>query len=198
MLKAVTRSAQGVDKRLAAINRERASNGQTNLTVANYFDHHATDLDTEVSVTETDFTKAKEELAPSVSMDELRHYERVRDAFEGAAKKSSNGETAGAQNGSHIRDRESSRPKLSDVMKRASANKDSRSTVNGNGRSKSNISQAIKGASDEDDDYVIRTDRMTLNNAGARPPSSKGKGKGKGTATSIDNDAANKAEDLYD
>lgn len=38
-------------------------------------------------VTEEDFIEAHRELVPSVSADELKHYERVRKAFEGAGKK---------------------------------------------------------------------------------------------------------------
>ena len=46
-----------------------------------------------MGVVEEDFISAKSELVPSVSMDELQHYERVRATFEGAAKKvETNGE----------------------------------------------------------------------------------------------------------
>lgn len=38
-------------------------------------------------VTEEDFVEAHQELVPSVSADELRHYDRVRRQFEGAGKK---------------------------------------------------------------------------------------------------------------
>ena len=38
-------------------------------------------------VTEEDFMEAHKELVPSVSADELRHYDRVRKQFEGAGKK---------------------------------------------------------------------------------------------------------------
>lgn len=43
--------------------------------------------DTAVMVTEEDFMEAHRELVPSVSADELRHYDRVRRQFEGAGKK---------------------------------------------------------------------------------------------------------------
>lgn len=36
-----------------------------------------------MTVTEEDFLKANEELVPSVSAGELRHYEKVRETFEG-------------------------------------------------------------------------------------------------------------------
>ncbi|KAH9825723.1 ATPase family associated with various cellular activities (AAA) [Teratosphaeria destructans] len=65
MLKAVTRSARLVDEKLAAINAERGARGQTRASVAYYFDHHATDADTAVAVTEEDFVLARRELVPS-------------------------------------------------------------------------------------------------------------------------------------
>ncbi|KAI9712933.1 MAG: peroxisomal assembly protein [Chrysothrix sp. TS-e1954] len=52
------------------------------ISVAYFFDHLASEEDLEVVVEEEDFDVARRELVPSVSADELRHYERVRRAFE--------------------------------------------------------------------------------------------------------------------
>ena len=203
MLKAITRSAEVVDLRLASINEKRQANGQNSLTVANYFDHHATEADTQISVTSDDFTRAKDEMAPSVSVDELRHYERVRDAFEGATKKSTYElEEAGSPTKSRARYNDVQRPKLTELMKQARENGNTEPLANGEKRPQSAASQAGGGASDAAEDFVVRTDRMALNNGAARPPSSRGKGKGKGksreTPTVDGNVNAHVDEDLYD
>ena len=52
------------------------------ITVAYFFDHLATEEDTEVTVEAQDFEAAHKELVPSVSAKELEHYERVRAVFE--------------------------------------------------------------------------------------------------------------------
>ncbi|GAM90493.1 hypothetical protein ANO11243_085370 [Dothideomycetidae sp. 11243] len=85
MLKAVTRSARAVDDRIAILNQTRSSldTPKPPITVAQFFDHHATDSDLDVLVTEEDFLQANDELVPSVSAEELGHYERVRRDFEG-------------------------------------------------------------------------------------------------------------------
>ena len=79
MLKAVTRQARAVDAKVAAYNDTHAPR----ISIAFFFDHLATTEDTAVMVTERDFVEAKGELVPSVSADELRHYQRVRRTFEG-------------------------------------------------------------------------------------------------------------------
>ncbi|PNS15889.1 hypothetical protein CAC42_7995 [Sphaceloma murrayae] len=88
MLKAVTRSARLVDDKIASLNASRQTSipAKPALTVAQFFDHHATDADLDVLVTETDFADANAELVPSVSSEELGHYERVRKEFEGGRK----------------------------------------------------------------------------------------------------------------
>lgn len=83
MLKAITRQARAVDEKVKTYNASRSPN----ITIAYFFDHLATDEDTAVMVTEDDFIEAHKELVPSVSADELRHYDRVRKSFEGAGKK---------------------------------------------------------------------------------------------------------------
>ncbi|KAI6878197.1 hypothetical protein KC318_g17097, partial [Hortaea werneckii] len=207
MLKAVTRSARAVDDKLAAINAERLSKGQSKASVAYYFDHYATDEDTDVLVTQDDFMLAKKELVPSVSVDELKHYERVRNTFEGSTKKDDNQTAMDAHPDGTSSDRPipMSRGQLKEFMKQAKSGK--MPTVNG-GNSHVRPPQATGGESDADDDFVIRTDQMSLNStyaASGRPPSSsKGKGKGKGkdapSVVSGDGSQANGAseEDLYD
>jgi peroxin-6 len=179
MLKAVTRAARAVDERVATINEERLSHGQNKISVANFFDHYAEDMDTQIAVTEADFTSARQELVPSVSVDELRHYERVRNAFEGAAKDSKlNGsaERKGVQDGRGNR----------------------RPLTNGSGRP--HLQQADGGVEDVDDDFVIRTDRLSINETKQAFPVSKGKGKGKDTNSPVEaaSGYADGEEDLYD
>jgi peroxin-6 len=176
MLKAVTRAARAVDERVATINDERLSHGQNKISVANFFDHYAEDMDTQIAVTEADFTSARQELVPSVSVDELRHYERVRNAFEGAAKDPK-------QNGS------------------STASADRRSAMNQvpltNG-SRPHSQLADGGADNADDDFVIRTDRLSVSETKQTFPVSKGKGKGKNTALEPASGYADGDEDLYD
>ncbi|KAM7207684.1 hypothetical protein V8F20_001951 [Naviculisporaceae sp. PSN 640] len=81
MLKAVTRQAASVDAKLKALNSTLPA--QKQLTTAAFFDHHATQEDIAVMVTEEDFLMANDELIPSVSAGELAHYEKVRASFEG-------------------------------------------------------------------------------------------------------------------
>lgn len=86
MLKAITRQARLVDAKVAAHNKTLASHA-TQMTIAHFFDYLATDEDTNVMVVEEDFEMARRELVPSVSAEELGHYEGVRKAFEGEDKK---------------------------------------------------------------------------------------------------------------
>ncbi|KAF2035805.1 AAA-domain-containing protein [Setomelanomma holmii] len=99
MLKAVTRQARAVDKKVQEYNAMHTPT----ISIAYFFDHLATEEDTAVMVTEEDFIEAHKELVPSVSADELRHYQRVRNTFEGTGKKeeekakpTSNGSVQGA------------------------------------------------------------------------------------------------------
>ena len=204
MLKGVTRSAQLIDQRLAALNQKRQADGQHALSVANYFDHHATDADTQVSVTEDDFMRAKDEMAPSVSIDELRHYERVRDAFEGVAKRPAHASAEEAKSPTKraSQTKELSRPKLNEIIKQAKENGNIDPFVNGDKNTRNGEGPRDRTISNADDDYVVRTDRLTLNEATTRPPSSRGKAKGKGKSRQspmLDgHDDADAEEDLYD
>lgn len=176
MLKAVTRSARAVDQRVAAINADRASRGQSKVSVAYYFDHYGTDQDSEVTVVEEDFMRAREELTPSVSLDELRHYERVRSTFEGTTKKDDASAEPGtlanpSQNGQSIRSR------AMDAMKRGSKNK--LPTINWGPHPTPRADTGEAAADEAEDDYVIRTDKLTLNDHASKAYVGKGKGKGK-------------------
>ena len=216
MLKAVTRGARHVDARLATLNEGREVEGKNDLTVANFFDHHATDADLEVAVTEEDFLSAKKELVPSVSLEELGHYEKVRDSFEGTTKKKDepDPQPQPAARPPSQAQHENARPRLSEVMKRATngsvghtnsnagyGSKEKVPTMNGTGarRYASTAKDGTgAGAADSDadeDDFVIRTDKLSIT-GGSRPPSSRGgKGKGKGReASGLDGEG----EDLYD
>ena len=82
MLKAITRQADAVDRKIKAL-----PDGP--VTTAYFFDHLATEDDIAVTVTEVDFEAAKKELVGSVSAKELEHYSRVRAAFEGVEEKKS-------------------------------------------------------------------------------------------------------------
>ncbi|KAF3051964.1 peroxisomal assembly protein [Didymella keratinophila] len=82
MLKAITRQARAVDNKVKQYNDTH----DQKITIAYFFDHLATEEDTAVMVTEQDYLDAHKELVPSVSADELRHYDRVRRTFEGAGK----------------------------------------------------------------------------------------------------------------
>jgi peroxin-6 len=83
MLKAVTRQSRAVDMKVQEYNNTHTPT----ISIAYFFDHLATEEDTAVMVTEEDFVEAHRELVPSVSADELRHYQRVRATFEGTGKK---------------------------------------------------------------------------------------------------------------
>lgn len=83
MLKAVTRQASAVDRKV----KELSSQREGDMSTAYFFDHYATPSDLAVVVTEADFLAAQQELVPSVSQGELAHYEKVRATFEGSGEK---------------------------------------------------------------------------------------------------------------
>lgn len=199
--------------------------------MAYYFDHYATEADTEVAVVEEDFHLARQELTPSVSLDELRHYERVRSMFESVKEKTEDSNDTHDQrpassqqgvNGSNAAGGSDARQRAADAMKRISRNGPPASVVtNGSGGGgdhshpvlRPNAASApgaadTKADADADDDFVIRTDRMSLQQSSPR----KGKGKGKGKSREIESnqpvsngtvvqdggDADDAGEDLYD
>jgi peroxin-6 len=174
MLKAITRQARAVDEKVKAHNAAHAP-----ITVAYFFDHLATEEDTAVMVTEDDFSEANRELIPSVSADEIAHYETVRQTFEGAGKKEE-------------------QPSKAAVSGISNANSNQNALQSGKGKGKA----ATQKVASDDDDYVIRTEHLDMNGNGS------GKDKGKaamgnhGSKSSVDiaeggfGDAA-QDEDLY-
>lgn len=145
MLKAITRQARAVDEKVKAHNAAHDP-----ITVAYFFDHLATEDDTAVMVTEEDFVEANRELIPSVSADEIKHYETVRKTFEGAGKK------------------EDQPPKA--PISASNTQNLLQALGQGSGKGKGKAAAAPKVESD-DDDYVIRTEHLDVNGSG------KGKGK---------------------
>jgi peroxin-6 len=85
MLKAISRKTTIVDQKVKDINVTRSASGQPPISIAYFFDHLASKSDIAVTVEEEDFLAASRELVLSVSADELRHYEKIRKDFEGAA-----------------------------------------------------------------------------------------------------------------
>lgn len=209
MLKAVTRSARQVDDRVSAVNEERAANNKHPVTIAGFFDHHATPADLEVLVEEQDFELARKELAPSVSYEELKHYEKVRDQFEGGPKKEqaqlTDGDSQEMQSMTSRTqlsesDKGFARDKFNELMARRTSSKNSVPEINGGAEHGENAG----ASSGDDDDYVIRTDNLTINGSAngargsSRPASGKGKGKGKSREAVVDEGAEGEGEDLYD
>jgi peroxin-6 len=202
MLKAITRQARLVDAKVAAHNKSLPLHA-TQMTIAHFFDHLATDEDTNVMVVEDDFEMARRELVPSVSAEELGHYERVRKAFEGEDKKkieeakknkalpaAGSGKAAVGLPGGLARRRTSSSTNAGakKVLKFANEGTDGEN-----------------GDVEEDDDpYTIRTGHLGTNgssNGGHQSNGShavsKGKGKGKGAVAGFGDAAGNDEEDLY-
>ncbi|QRG37091.1 hypothetical protein FDK38_001461 [Candidozyma auris] len=87
MLNAMTRTANEVDAKLKKFNEQRISEGEEEVSSRWWFDNAATPADIKVLVTMQDFEKSLSELVPSVSADELNHYLRVKENFEGGKKK---------------------------------------------------------------------------------------------------------------
>lgn len=84
MLNSMIRTAREVDKKLEDYNRSRAE--KDHLNVRQWFEKVATDKDLDVVVSTEDFKRAREELVASVSEQELAHYLKVRENFEGGKK----------------------------------------------------------------------------------------------------------------
>ncbi|THX41582.1 AAA-domain-containing protein [Aureobasidium pullulans] len=192
MLKAITRSARLVDTRVTEINDERRnrSPSQPPISVAYFFDHFATDTDTSVVVAEEDFMAAERELVPSVSADELGHYERVRQEFEGGKDKED--KPSQQTNGT---DRNAvARSQIAQMlrMQMQRVNSETGGSIKGKGKE---IDGEVTDLVDED--FIIRTDHLSVNGSGK----GNGKGKGKARAESPNGaqfgDAAGDDEDMY-
>lgn len=95
MLNAMTRIASEVDTKIKYYNQTVIDNGKEEVSTRWWFDNIATEEDTLVVVKMTDFVKAQRELVPSVSAEELQHYLRIRQNFEGGK---TNNETADKSN----------------------------------------------------------------------------------------------------
>lgn len=111
MLNAMTRTAGEVDIKLKTFNEKRKAIGEDEVSSRWWFDNVATPDDINVLVTMQDFQKAQSELVPSVSADELAHYLRVKENFEGGKKNAQqevnklppqNGHEHYEENGTHI------------------------------------------------------------------------------------------------
>jgi peroxin-6 len=199
MLKAITRQARLVDAKVAAHNKALPSHA-TQMTIAHFFDHLATEEDTNVMVVEEDFEMARRELVPSVSAEELGHYEGVRKAFEGEDKKK-------------VEEKKNKQSQLvgngkgavglpGDMAKRRTSS----STTTGGKKVLKFANEATDGENgdveeeEDDDPYTIRTGHLAVNGIGHQSNgshvSSKGKGKGKGVTSGF-GDAAGDDEDLY-
>ncbi|KAG9061582.1 peroxisomal assembly protein [Linnemannia hyalina] len=81
MLKAMTRTADGIESRVVTINKDETSTLPRPITSQYYLDHLAQPEDIVVQVTEEDFDQALAELIPSVSAQELEHYKQVQKMF---------------------------------------------------------------------------------------------------------------------
>ena len=192
MLKAITRRASLVDKKVQALNAERRPANPTAsetalITSAYFFDHLASEEDTEVVVDEEDFTEAMSELVPSVSIKELEHYDGVRRSFEAV---------------------ESGKKGREEAARQAPA-----TLVNGVGKGKGKPQTNSKRPPLYDDDFVLKTENLSLTNGNGAaspdeyvPPQNKDKGKGKAISavseTSVDlrfgNATNDDDQDLYD
>ena len=87
MLNAMIRTAGEVDEKLVKYNKTRISNGLEVINLRQWFDRIATDDDLKVTVQSVDFVKARGDLVASVSEEELAHYLRVRENFEGGKER---------------------------------------------------------------------------------------------------------------
>lgn len=87
MLNAMTRCANEVDSKIKKFNENLKAQGKPEVNTRWWFDNEATPEDIEVLVKMEDFLKSQSELTPSVSAEELEHYLRVRENFEGGKEK---------------------------------------------------------------------------------------------------------------
>ena len=179
MLKAITRSARLVDKRVASINKERAIENppKAPISIGYFFDHYATDEYTRVVVAEEDFYGAQRELVPSVSVEELKHYEGVRKEFEGGKEK----EVKTANPVGVTANGTTSRAQFEEMMKQQlqRAAHEAREQENGSGRPNGSTRAPALDRGNEDD-YIIKTDELSLYGPGKSKSNGKGKGKSKG------------------
>jgi peroxin-6 len=153
MLKAITRQARAVDEKVKAYNATHTPQ----ISIAYFFDHFATEEDTAVMVTEEDFVEANRELVPSVSAEEIKHYDKVRQSFEGAGKT----------------EEQKPKPPLAISNGRDAP----RFQIQDSGRGPPKEQKIDVDGANSDDDFVIRTDHLAMNGS-----ANGGKGKGKSAA----------------
>jgi hypothetical protein len=94
-------------------------------------------------------------------------------------------------------DKKFAREKFNELMARRTSSKNAVPQSNGGGDHGDNGGNS----SGDDDDYVIRTDRLTINgnaNGNGRPTGGKGKGKGKSRENPVVEELDGDGEDLYD
>lgn len=178
MLKAITRQARLVDAKVASHNAKLRP-GATPLTIAGFFDHYASEEDTQVVVSEEDFDSARRELVPSVSFEELQHYEKVRQTFEGKEKKDE-------------------RPKITvdgeqhaTVMKKKGLREKTLSSLH------KKLSRNHAAEEDGEDEYTIDTGHLNGHSNGNGKMVHKGKGKGKNALGGFGDAAGEDDEELY-
>ncbi|KAK6461797.1 peroxisomal assembly protein [Scheffersomyces coipomensis] len=87
MLNAMTRIANEVDVKIKQFNENLIQQGKEIISTRWWFDNISKEDDINVLVKMEDFLKAQSELIPSVSAEELQHYLRVRQNFEGGKEK---------------------------------------------------------------------------------------------------------------
>lgn len=165
MLKAVTRQATAVDRKIRDINAGLPP-GRPPISTANYFDHHAQPEDIAVMVTEQDFLDANRELIPSVSAGELQHYERVRATFEGGRDKKETSAAAAA-------------PVVGRTVSGSGSGKGKGKAVvpSSGGASGKGKGKAVAGDSDQDSDDEGNAYGSYQSGGGSINGKSKGKGK---------------------
>ncbi|KAI9293385.1 AAA-domain-containing protein [Neoconidiobolus thromboides FSU 785] len=80
MLKAMSRTADEIERKVKEINASRNGN-EAEVTVPYYLDRMATKEEISVLVNQQDFENALNELKPSVTPSELQHYQEIRKKF---------------------------------------------------------------------------------------------------------------------
>ncbi|KAF1832379.1 peroxin 6 [Decorospora gaudefroyi] len=150
MLKAITRSARAVDEKVKSYNETHSPT----ISIAYFFDHLATEEDTAVMVTEEDFLEAHRELVPSVSADELRHYDGVRRQFEGAGKKEEEVpvQSAKGKGKARVEDHHAEHVELNGGSGSGSGKGKGKAPVNHGGKSSVDIAEGGFGDATLDDD----------------------------------------------
>ncbi|KAI4194882.1 MAG: hypothetical protein LQ348_002547 [Seirophora lacunosa] len=163
MLKAITRQAAAVDRKIKALPGGPVSH-------AYFFERIAKEEDVSVCVTEEDFGAARRELVGSVSVKELQHYQRVRDSFETPSDKLPPPTTPP--------DPIPTRPRA--TKRTNTAIRSQPIDTNGKGKGKARSNDAGSDSS-TDDVYVTSNDSVHTSPQPHRPKAPQGKGKGKAT-----------------